>query len=47
VPGEKFMGAPFVASPIFPYLPDPHAGELPALLELFGLRAPGVDPTAA
>lgn len=39
--------APFAASPIFPYLPGPHAGELPALLELFGLRAPGVDPTAA
>jgi len=39
--------APFVASPVFPYLPGPHAGKLPALLELFGLRAPGVDPTAA
>ena len=36
--------APFTVSPSFPYLPRPFLGELPALLELFGLRPAGVDP---
>jgi hypothetical protein len=39
--------APFTPSSTFPYVPPAHAGELPALLELFGLRAAGADPTAA
>jgi hypothetical protein len=39
--------APFAPSATFPYVPRPHAGELPALLELFGLRSAGADPTAA
>ena len=39
--------APFTISPTFPYLPAPHAGVLPALLELFGLRPAGADPTVA
>ena len=39
--------APFAPSSTFPYVPPPHAGDLPALLELFGLRPAGADPTAA
>jgi Domain of unknown function (DUF4331) len=39
--------APFTASSTFPYVPPAHAGELPALLELFGIRPAGADPTAA
>lgn len=39
--------APFAISPTFPYLPAPHDGDLPALLELFGLRPAGADPNAA
>jgi hypothetical protein len=39
--------APFTISPTFPYLPTPHAGVLPALLELFGVRPAGADPTVA
>ena len=39
--------APFATSPNFPYLPGPHRGELPALLELFGVRPAGADPTSA
>lgn len=37
--------APFTVPPTFPYLPAPHGGELPALLELFGVRPAGADPT--
>lgn len=37
---------PFTPSSTFPYVPPAHAGELPALLELFGLRSAGADPTA-
>jgi hypothetical protein len=39
--------APFTPSSEFPYVPPAHGGELPALLELFGLRPAGADPTAA
>jgi len=39
--------APFAPSSTFPYVPPAHTGELPALLELFGLRAAGADPTVA
>lgn len=39
--------APFTVLPTFPYLPAPHAGVLPALLELFGLRPAGADPAGA
>ena len=39
--------APFTPPPTFPYVPPAHAGELPALLELFGIRSAGADPTAA
>lgn len=39
--------APFSVSPTFPYLPAPHTGVLPALLELFGVRPAGADPTVA
>ena len=39
--------APFTVSPTFPYLPAAHAGELPALLELFGLRLAGASRTVA
>lgn len=38
--------APFAPRPTFPYLPPAHTGELPALLELFGIRPAGADPTA-
>ena len=38
--------APFAASPTFPHVPRPHAGELPALLDLFGVRPAGADPTS-
>ena len=37
--------APFRALPNFPYLPRPYVGELPALLDLFGVRPAGADPT--
>ena len=37
--------APFAPSSTFPYVPPAHTGELPALLELFGLRPAGADPT--
>ena len=39
--------APFATASSFPYVPPAHTGELPALLELFGLRPAGADPTAA
>ena len=39
--------APFTPSSTFPYLPPAHAGELPALLEQFGLRPAGANPTVA
>jgi hypothetical protein len=38
---------PFRALPTFPYLPRPYVGELPALLDLFGVRPAGADPTSA
>jgi hypothetical protein len=38
--------ASFAPSCTFPYGPPAHTGELPALLELSGLRPSGADPTA-
>jgi hypothetical protein len=39
--------APFTVLPSFPHLPRPYPGELPALLDLFGLRPAGADPISA
>jgi Domain of unknown function (DUF4331) len=39
--------APSAASTTFPYVSRPQPGELPALLDLFGVRPAGADPISA